>query len=159
MGISLSIDADLKNQDLQFSLTKKHLQVYQSEADNVDSLFNLNNRQLERIALEQPGWLQYYGIMFAELKSGCDVIESLIDERKSVVWQNLTEKHSRDLSQTDKNNYVLLDEHIQLLRKIYLAVNEMKEIYEAIVEAFKSQGYALNGYMRFKVSGAENADI
>lgn len=94
MGISLSIDADLKNQDLQFSLTKKHLQVYQSEADNVDGLFNLNNRQLERIALEQPGWLQYYGIMFAELKSGCDVIESLIDERKSVVWQNLTEKHS-----------------------------------------------------------------
>ena len=40
MGISLSIDADLKNQDLQFSLTKKHLQVYQSEADNVANHFS-----------------------------------------------------------------------------------------------------------------------
>ena len=54
---------------------------------------SLIDKTLSKPALEQPGWLQYYGIMFAELKSGCDVIESLIDERKSVVWQNLTEKH------------------------------------------------------------------
>lgn len=158
MGISLCIRKDYDNNDFQFTQTKQYLELYTKEVENAEVLFDTKSKDLNRIVLEQPGWLQYYGILYAELKAGCDVVQSLLDERKAIVWQNLTEKHSRDLNHNDKNNYVYLDQTFISLRKIFLAINEVKDVMEVLVESFKAQGYAMNGYMRMKTAGVDNVD-
>ena len=154
-----AITDDLTNNDLLFPRAKRALSIYIQIIDEVDSdkLLSVKVRGLDKCVLEQPGWLQYYAIQGAEISAAVDLIELEIDIQKSKVWKSLTENHSIDLSQMDKSNYIGHDDRIIKLRRMLYVLKEILQKENAIVDAFRAQGYALNSYIRAK-QGAVDID-
>ena len=105
--------------------------------------------------LEQPGWLQYYAIQGAEISAAVDLIELEIEIQKSKLWKSLTENHQIDLSQMDKSNYIGHDDKIIKLKRMLYVLRELLQKENAIIDAFRAQGYALNSYIRAKQGAVE----
>lgn len=150
---------DISKKDYQFLSSKRIIKIYDQTIQDVDDdkLLNVKVKGIDRSVLEQPGWLQYYAIQGAEIHAAVECIELEIDIRKSQLWKKLTEEHSRDLSQMDKTNYLGHDEIIIWLKRFLYVLNEVRQKFLAIVDAFRAQGYSLNSYIRAK-QGAVDID-
>lgn len=155
--ITHAIIKDVERKDIKFQYLYAILTTYMNEIqeDLVAEMFDFEKKPIDRMLLEQPGLFQYYGIMAAELRAGVRYFESLLEEKKGEIWIRLTEKHSRDLSQTDKTNYINNDVEYLTLKRPYLAVRELSDKFDVIVEALKGQGYALSTHVRSKMSTNE----
>lgn len=152
-----AIMTDAKTGDGKFDHLYKVLSTYEGEIDEsiVEEIFDFKKKALDRMLLEQPGHLQYYGMMAAELHAGVRYFEMLMDEKKGEVWTRLTEKHTRELSQTDKANYVNNDIEYLKLKRPYLAVRELSGEFDALVKALEAQGFALSTHFRSKSTSNE----
>ncbi len=152
--VTLAIISDSKITDSKYTNLYQVLETFKQELDEtvIESLFDFNKKALDRMLLEQPGHLQYYGMLAAELRSGIRYFEVLLDEKKGEIWTRLTEKHTRELSQTDKANYVNNDTEYLKLKRPYLAVRELSESFDVIVKALEAQGFALSTHFRSKSS-------
>lgn len=142
---------DLEKKDLTFKLSKQIIKTYYfEEIDYVEKneLFNVKVRGVDKSILQQPGWLQHYAILATEIHACIDVIETEMEFRKSEIWKELTENNKIDLSQMDKQNYILSDQVYFAYKKFLLILREVKEQLTNIVDAFKSLGFALNSYVR-----------
>lgn len=151
---------DLEKKDLTFKMSKQIIKDYYfDELDYVErnELFNVKARGIDKSILQQPGWLQHYAILATEIHACIDVIETEMEFRKSEIWKELTENNKIDLSQMDKQNYVLSDNVYFAYKKFLLILREVKEQLTNIVDSFKALGFALNSYVRSR-EGAINLD-
>jgi len=142
---------DIEKNDLTFKQSKLIIKEYYfDEIDYVDTnkLFDVKHRGVDKSILQQPGWLQHYAILATEIHACIDVIETEMEFRKSEIWKELTENNKIDLSQMDKQNYILSDEKYFAFKKFLLILREVKEQLTNIVDSFKSLGFALNSYVR-----------
>ena len=155
-----AIDADIKALDLNsadyskdFDNLYQALELFQeviSSAD-IESLFDLKVKPLERMLLEQPGWLQYYSQYEVELSSASRYLQLILDEHVSKIWISLTENHKRDLNGTDKAKYINSSTEYLRLRKPILAIEEMLEKAKSVTGSLTAQGYSLTAYFRSRV--------
>jgi len=152
-----AIQQDLAAKNLTFSTSKQTLSFYKLQIEDVDTndLFNVKVKGIDRCVLEQPGHLQYYYILMVEIGAAIEMIDIELDSTKGLLWKALTENNKRDLSQSDKTNYILNDDTYIALRRFTFVLKEYFNKFEGIVEGLKSQGYSLNSYIRAKQNGIE----
>ena len=77
---------------------------------------------------------------------------------KSKTWLKqipATTNHQIDLSQMDKSNYIGHDDKIIKLKRMLYVLRELLQKENAIIDAFRAQGYALNSYIRAKQGAVE----
>ena len=142
---------EIEKNSLTFKQSKLLIKEYYfEEIDYVEKneLFNIKVRGVDKSILQQPGWLQHYAILATEIHACIDVIETEMEYRKSEIWKELTENHKFDLSQMDKQNYILSDEKYFALKRFLIILREIKEQLTNVVDSFKSLGFALNSYVR-----------
>ena len=142
---------EIEKNNLTFKQSKLLIKEYHfEEIDYVEKneLFNIKVRGVDKSILQQPGWLQHYAILATEIHACIDVIETEMEYRKSEIWKELTENHKFDLSQMDKQNYILSDEKYFALKRFLIILREIKEQLTNVVDSFKSLGFALNSYVR-----------
>ncbi|MCB1711541.1 MAG: hypothetical protein KDH96_03395 [Candidatus Riesia sp.] len=142
---------EIEKNNLTFKQSKLLIKEYYfEEIDYVEKneLFNIKVRGVDKSILQQPGWLQHYAILATEIHACIDVIETEMEYRKSEIWKELTENHKFDLSQMDKQNYILSDEKYFALKRFLIILREIKEQLTNVVDSFKSLGFALNSYVR-----------
>lgn len=152
-----AVNIDLQTKNFNFSNSKKILKIFLAELDyvNEEDLFNVKARGIDKSILQQPGWLQHFSLFHIELKNAIEYVEIEQDLRKGILWKELTETHNRDLSQMDKNQYIQCDDTIYKYRVFLALLKEISDRFSVVVDSFKSLGFALNSYVRYKQGTVE----
>jgi len=147
-----------------------YLELIKEDLNNIDKVINLYNQDLvdyksnlvimhKRIdiaVMEQAGWYSYYDTKRVELKTIYDYIGMQLDKVHSILWKKFTEKHSRELTQKDKDVYIKQDPAYMDMAIILLHTKEVYEQYVSVVESFKMRGYSLNNLTKLRVAQQED---
>lgn len=97
----------------------------------------------------------FYDEKKRELNALVKYIESMLFATRGRLYRALTENNPRELSDRAKDRYIDNEQDYLTMNGIYLEVKEMAEKYDAIVESFRSRGYAVNNLTKLVISGTE----
>ena len=119
------------------------LQRYEEDIDEAEGRIKIQGKTLAVANREQAGWASYYDTRKVELKALVKLFESRVSSVRGRLFRKYTENASRELSDRAKDKYIDHDEEYTNIYDMLLEVEEIYEKMAAIVEAFKTRGYAL----------------
>lgn len=117
----------------------------------------MKGRSLDELLIEQASWVGHYQTRHIELKTIRRHLESRIERQRGKLWKHYTEKVQRELQYRDKEHYVNCEDSVSSLKTVFHTVQEMEEKYEAMVDALRQKGFALNNVVKLKVAAIDGA--
>ena len=116
-------------------------------------------KNLEHANREQPAWQSYYDQRRIELYALVKYYEGQINRVRGKLYKSYTETYSRELTDRAKDKYIDNEKSYLDMLEVYLEVKELYDRYDAVVEAFKSRGYALNNITKIRVASLEDVVV
>jgi len=135
------------------------LAEYETELNKAESLLEIKGRTLERANVEQSSWQYFYDVRKRELGSILKYLNMRVEKTRAKLFRSYVETHNRELSDRTIDKYVNNEEAYLSMYQLYLEVSELYEKYDAVVEAFRSRGYALNNITKIRVASLEDVTI
>lgn len=135
------------------------LDEYERGMEDVDDHLSIEGKLLEHANREQAAWQSYYDQRKIELYTLVKFMEAQVRKVRGKLFIGYTENHSHDLSDRAKDRYI--DQEPSYLNKyeLLLEVEELHKKYEAIVDSFRSRGFALNNITKIRVAALEDVTI
>lgn len=140
----------------EFGYLPELLEKYEEELENAKAVIKVEGKLLEKANLEQASWQLYYDEKRAELSKVLKQIEMKKEQIRGQLYKSYTENYSRELTQRDKEQYINNETQYLSIQEIYLEVQEMYEKFVALMDAFKSRGFALRNVTDLRVHSLEN---
>lgn len=135
------------------------IEQYEKYIIDVEKHLSMKGKTLQNANQEQASWLYYYDVRRQELNTLVKYLEREVDRVRGKLWKQYTEKYDRDLNYRDKDNYINNESAFLSIHEVMLEVTDLYKKYEAVVEAFKARGYALNNIVRVRTSAIEDDQI
>lgn len=135
------------------------LTEYESALDGFEKNLEIKGKKLEHANREHPGWQSYYDQRRIELYSLVKYYDGQISRVRGKLFKSYTETYSRELSDRAKDKYIDNEKAYLDMLEVFLEVKELYDRYDAVIEAFKSRGYALNNITKIRVSALEDVTI
>ena len=135
------------------------LAEYEEGLDHVKDNLKIEGKRLEQANTEHPSWQLYYESRRADLYSILKFVEGKTAASRGKLFKKYTEKYSRELSDRQKDKYIDNEDDYLKQYEIYLEIKSVYEKYEAVCNAFKSRGYALNNITKIRVASLEDVII
>jgi len=132
---------------------------YETALGGFEDKLEIKGKNLEHANSEQPAWQSYYDQRRIELYTLVKYYEGQINRVRGKLFKSYTETYSRELTDRAKDKYIDNEEAYLKMFEIYLEVKEVHDQYSAVVEAFKSRGYALNNITKIRVAALEDVTI
>lgn len=132
------------------------IEQYEEDLEDAEKNIGIKGKTLEGANIEQASWMSFYDQKRVELSTLMKHLEKEVDRIRGKLWQQYTEKMSRELNTRDKENYINNEPAYLNKKEQYLMVSEIHGKYAALVEAFKARGYALNNITKLRTSAIEN---
>lgn len=132
---------------------------YTSYLEDAERNLQIEGKNLERANVEQAGWINYYDQRRIELRTLVKFMEAKLEQIRGELWTYYTEKYSRDLGPRDKDQYINNESKYLDYLELYLEVKEIYDKYEAVVEAFKSRGFALRNITDLRVHSLADVNL
>ena len=139
-----------------FSGLPEILDRYELALNNFEDNLEVKGKTLEKANREQASWQSYYDQRKIELYTLVKYLEANVNRVRGKLYKIYTETYSRDLSDRSKDKYIDNEEKYLTAFQIYLEVKELYDKYDAVVDAFKSRGYALNNITKIRVAALED---
>lgn len=112
----------------------------------------MSGKRMDVALAEQGSWTFYYGAKKSELKTLVKFMELQVASVRGELIRRYTENYSRALGDRVLNNYVDNEPEYLSMRQLALEIEEMYEKYDALMDAFKSRGFALNNTTNLKIA-------
>lgn len=135
------------------------LMRYENGLDDVEANLAIKGKMLEQANIEQAAWQAYYDQSRIELYSLMKFMEADVARIRGKLWISYTETHTRDLGPRDKDQYINNETAYLDTNELFLEVQELYKKYEAIVDAFRSRGFALNNITKIRISQMEDVTL
>lgn len=135
------------------------LDKYEAMLADVETNLRLKGKSLIHANQEHPGWLSYYDERRIELVSLYKFISVKVDALRGNQWVQLTKNNARDLNTKDKDQYINASDAYIDMQQVLIEVDELKQKFESVVDAFKARGYALNNIVKVRTSAIEDSII
>lgn len=132
------------------------LDKYEHIIEEADPLFNLEDVKLETLCREQPGWLAKHYQYEQELKAVENILQIKRDEIEGKLWKKYVEGYSRQLSSTEIKNYVMKEKDMVDISLIMNEISFVKNKMSAVVDGFRSMGFALKNIVALRVNQLQN---
>jgi len=132
---------------------------YEKGLEEVEPHLKIKGKNLEAANAEQAGWHLYYESRRADLHALVKFFEAKTNAARGKLFKKYTETYNRTLSDRQKDKYIDNDELYLNQLEIYLEIKEVYENYEAVCDAFRSRGYALNNITKIRVASLESVII
>lgn len=113
---------------------------------------NMKGKSLELANRENSSLQHYYECRRIELNSILKWLDVIIDKHRAKVFQYLTEKNPRDLSDRAKEKYIDTNEGYMDLCELRIATLEVHDMYQSVVDAFRSRGFQLRNITELRVN-------
>ena len=143
--------------DKQGKLDKKKLllvadQYIKEIEENGEKELSLKGKSLEAANMENSSMQHYYECVRVELNSVVKYVEFVIEKHRGAVFLYLTEKNQRDLSDRGKEKYIDSNDELLELNECLIAIKEVHNKYQSIVDAFKNRGFQLRNITELRIA-------
>ncbi len=135
------------------------LSDYDKELDEVEERLSLKNRTIERSNMENPTWMSFYDQKKVELKILSDFMDMNVDQVRGRLFMRYKENHMVTLNASEINQYINNEDAYIDVCNFRFEVREVYEKYKAVIEAFRTRGYALNNITKMRVAAIEDASL
>jgi hypothetical protein len=132
---------------------------YESYLSDVEKHLKVKGKTLQNANQEHASWLYYYSVRMQELNVLVKYFDREVERVRGKLWKQYTENHNRDLNTRDKENYINNEPAYLTIHEMALEVQDLYKKYEAVVEAFKARGYALNNIVKVRTAAIEDDEI
>ena len=135
------------------------LEVYDRELNEAEERLKIKGKKLEVSNSENSAWLHYYDQRRVELKALVKFFQMEEDRVRGSLYKSYKENYSRALGERDINKYIDNEKEYLKVHGLLIEVEEMYELYQAIVNAFTTRNYALSNITKLRVSQLEYVEI
>lgn len=135
------------------------LEEYEKGLAHIEDSLRIKGKNLESANAEHSGIQFYYESRRADLHTLVKYFEARTAAARGNLFRKFTETYSRDLSDRQKDKYIDNDDQYLTQYEVYLEVKDVYEKYEAVCDAFRSRGFALNNITKIRVASLEHVDI
>ena len=135
------------------------LDEYETALEGYEKNLVIKGKKLEHANSEHPGWQSYYDERRIELHTLVKYFEVQISRVRGTLFKSYTETYSRELDGRSKDRYIDHESEYLKINEIYLEVKDLHDRYAAVVDAFRSRGFALNNITKIRVAALEDAVI
>lgn len=152
----MSIIADLgdKNKNLP-----KILDQYETALEDYAVNLTIKGKKLEHANSEHPAWQSYYDERRIELHTLYKYFEHEMTRIRGKLYRDYTENYSRELDARSKERYIDHEDEFLKASGLYFEVKDLHDRYAAVVDAFRSRGFALNNITKIRVAALEDTVI
>lgn len=132
---------------------------YEAELVEAKENLNIKGKTLEKANVENPTWQLYYDQRRVELYTLLKHFDSLVASTRGKLFKSYTETYARDITDRAKEQYINNEPAYLSMYEIYLEIKDIHDRYQAVCDAYKSRGYALNNITKIRVASLEDAII
>lgn len=133
---------------------------YLNDLSDAESHLKIEGKSLEKANRENPSYQFYYQQRFVELNTLVKYFEREIDRVRGKLFRAYSPPNFNiDLTDRAKDKYIDNEQAFLDTQEIYLEVKEVRDHYDALVEAFRTRGYALNNMTKLRVANLEDVLI
>lgn len=155
LGDSKSTDIKEKYKNLGTILA-----AYKDDLSEAEGNLKIGGKSLEKANRDNPSHKYYYQQRFVELNTLTKTFEREVDRVRGKLFKSLSYPHNNvELSDRAKDKYIDNEQAYLDIHEIYLEVKEMRDNYEALVQAFTDRGYALKNITEIRVAQLEDVLI
>ena len=120
----------------------------------IDDL-EINTKTIQEACIEHASLYLFYYDKYCELKSISDMVKIDIDRVRGELTKKYTETYSITLGSQIIGKYIDSESEFIKAKQLLVDVDEVKNKYEGLVEAFISRGYQLNNITKQRVAEVE----
>jgi hypothetical protein len=132
---------------------------YEEDIDLVEKRITLAGKTGPQAQKEQASWPVYYGMKKAEVSKLLKYIEGQMLSCRGKLMKKYIDNYSRDVGERILNQYINNEEEYLSYLQLYLEVEELKDKFSAICDAFDRRGFALRDWTQIKIAELEDAVI
>jgi len=133
------------------SVLEYYFNIYAKATDDLDT----NGKTLQEACLAHPSLYLYYYDKLCELKRLSNDVQTELDRLRSKHTIRYNERHTIDLNLSLITKYIESESEIVKAKQTLAEVDELKNKFEAVKEAFISRGYQLNNVTKQRVAMVE----
>lgn len=108
---------------------------------------------------EQCAWPAYYGMKKAEVNKLAKYLDARVQAVRGGLWKSYTMNNARALGERVVDKYINHEEDYLKIYELSLEVEEIKEKFTAICDAFDRRGFALRDWTAMKIAQLEDEII
>lgn len=135
------------------------LEQFSSHLNGVESILNIEHKSLEQANRETAYWQFFYDSKKTELVSLYKSMEAEVESVRGNLFKTLLKTNQRDMSDRARDKFIDAEPAYLDIYEKFLEVKELHDKYCAVVEAFKTRGYALNNITKARVAEVHNMII
>jgi hypothetical protein len=132
------------------------VEEYEEHLSDAPNRLAIKGKTLQQANVEHAQWMFFYDQKRIELYILKKHMEKEVARVRGKLWVQYTEVHTRELNARDKDNYINQEKSFLNKDELMLIVQELHDKYAALVDAYKSRGYALNNIVKLRTSSIEN---
>jgi hypothetical protein len=151
----LSILTAINNNDM-LKILPKILKEYEEDCSQAPKRLKINDNRLNEANREHSGWQLRYDEQKSELHILSKYMDILVGKARSKLYVGYTQTHNRELTEQGKKQYIEGEPAYINANIRSLEVKELLEKFQAISEAFKTRGYALNNLTKLTIANIED---
>lgn len=130
--------------------------AYEADIQAADQRLSITGKTGPEAQKEQCGWPVYYGVKRAEINKLLKYLDSRQEQIRAKFWKHFSEGYSRQLGERVIDKYINGEEEYMRFRELYLEVEELKEKFDAVCNAFDKRGFTLRDWTTLKVNQLQN---
>lgn len=150
--MSILFKLDTEDDNAFFSGVTDILIEYQTLVNNAEPLFQIEGKKLDSVCQVLPKNLYLYNRYFLDMKT---LEEYLIIKRNQIqakLWKKYVEGYPKALATKDIQNYILGDADYVALSRVIIEVQDLKEKFKAITEAFEQMNWQLSNITKLRIA-------
>ena len=150
--MSILFKLDTEDDNAFFSGVTDILIEYQTLVNKAEPLFQIEGKKLDSVCQVLPKNLYLYNRYFLDMKT---LEEYLIIKRNQIqakLWKKYVEGYPKALATKDIQNYILGDADYVALSRVIIEVQDLKEKFKAITEAFEQMNWQLSNITKLRIA-------
>jgi len=137
----------------------KILEVYDQKLNDASDHIKIAGKTLEASNKENSAWLYYYDQRRVELHALVKFFRGEETRVRGNLYKSYKENYKVALGERDIIRYIDSEPEYLKIHNLLIEVEEIYEMYKAVVEAFISRNYSLSAITKARIASLENVDI
>lgn len=125
---------------------------YEQDIADVEARLSLKGKTGAEAQKEQAAWPAYYGMKKAELDKLVKFVDAQVKACRGRLYRKNIENNSRDIGERGRERYIDNEPEYQEFNELYLEIEELRDKFSAITDAFNRRGFALRDWTSLKIA-------
>lgn len=146
----MSIVSQITKRDgeIDYAALATLLNVYEDKLEGWEEILEINHKKISNAIIEQPGWAAYYDQIRADLDILVTYFDIMLDKRAEELYVSIKAQSGYNHSETSIKRLIMGNAKYIELRRLRLAVMELKETASVISSQFYQRAFTLKSYIK-----------